>query len=51
MHLGKDFGILNNVMGSFEDGVNVVCVMLWLQAYESQGVECGGLNETCPTDS
>lgn len=35
-------------METFEVGLNVFCVVLWLQAYGGQGVEYGGLNETSP---
>ena len=31
-------------MGTFEVGLNAFCIILWLQAYGGQGVECGGLN-------
>jgi hypothetical protein len=32
-------------MGTFEVGLNVAFIMIWLQAYESQGVEYGDLDE------
>ena len=28
----------------FKDVLYMVCIMLWLQAYECQGVKCGALN-------
>jgi hypothetical protein len=31
-------------MGTFDVEPNAFCIMFWLQAYEGQGVECGGLN-------
>ena len=31
-------------MGTLEVGLNAFCIMLWLQAYGGQGVECGSLN-------
>ena len=38
-------------MGTFEVGLKAFCIMLWLQAYEGQGVEYGGLNRYGPIDS
>ena len=35
-------------MGTFEVGLNAFCIMLWLQAYGNQGVECDGLNRNGP---
>lgn len=32
-------------MGTFEAGLNAFCVMIFLQAYGDQGVECGSLND------
>ena len=31
-------------MGIFEVGLNAFCIMILLQAYGGQGVECGSLN-------
>ena len=28
-----------------------IFIMLWLQAYENQGVECDGLDENVPTEA
>jgi len=35
-------------MRTFEVVLNAFCIMLWLQAYGNQGVECGGLNRFGP---
>ena len=37
-------------METFEVGLNAFffCIMIWLQAYGDQGVECGGLKENDP---
>ena len=31
-------------MGNFEVGQNVFVLLLWVQVYEGQGLECVGLN-------
>ena len=31
--------------GAFEVELNEFCILIWLQEYRVQGVECGGLNE------
>ena len=31
-------------METFEGGLNALCIMSWLQAYEGQGPECVGLD-------
>lgn len=35
-------------MGTFEVELNAFGVMIWLQGYEGQQVECGGLDESGP---
>ena len=35
-------------MGTFKVGLNAFCIMILLQAYGGQGVECGSLNVTGP---
>ena len=35
-------------MGTSEAGLNAFCIMILLQAYGGQGVECGSLNVTDP---
>jgi hypothetical protein len=32
-------------MGTFEVGLNIFYIIIWLQVYEGQGVVFGGLNE------
>ena len=45
MSPGRDFGLLSK----FETiRLNMFCIMLCLQAYGGQGVECGGLNKNVP---
>lgn len=39
----------DKTMGTFEVQLNVLCIMIWLQAYRSQELECDGLNETAPS--
>lgn len=35
-------------MGTFEDGLNTLCIMLWLQAYVGQEMGCDGLYRNGP---
>jgi hypothetical protein len=35
-------------MRTYEVGLSVFCIMLWLHAYGGQGVECGGLIRNGP---
>ena len=35
-------------MGTFEVELNAFCIMILLQSYEGQGVECGSLNVIGP---
>jgi hypothetical protein len=35
-------------MGTSEVGLNVFCIMVWLQVYGGQGVECGDLSRNAP---
>lgn len=35
-------------MGTSEVGLDAFCIVIWLQDYGGQGVECDGLNENGP---
>ena len=32
-------------MGTFEVELNAFCIIIWLEAHGSQGLQCGSLNE------
>ena len=49
MNLRRDFEFIDTVetvidYGDFEVGLNTFCIMILLQVYGYQGVECGSLN-------